>query len=97
MTETWSSVEDGLHPALEILAGLEANGLAGRNLHGLFCLRIDAHAFLAMLGLEGAESLDLHLCVARQSFGDLPEYRFDGFMEEFSSILQRHARAKQGA
>jgi biopolymer transport protein TolQ len=23
------------------------------------------------------------------------EYRFDGFMEEFSSILQRHARAKQ--
>ena len=24
------------------------------------------------------------------------EYRYDGFMEEFSSILQRHARAKQG-
>jgi biopolymer transport protein TolQ len=24
------------------------------------------------------------------------EYRFDGFVEEFSSILQRHARAKQG-
>ena len=24
------------------------------------------------------------------------EYRFDGFAEEFSSILQRHARAKQG-
>ena len=23
------------------------------------------------------------------------EYRYDGFMEEFSSILQRHARAKQ--
>jgi hypothetical protein len=22
------------------------------------------------------------------------EYRYDGFMEEFSSILQRHARAK---
>lgn len=25
------------------------------------------------------------------------EYRYDGFMEEFSSILQRHARTKQGA
>ena len=25
------------------------------------------------------------------------EYRYDGFMEEFSSILQRHARSKQGA
>ena len=25
------------------------------------------------------------------------EYRYDGFSEEFSSILQRHARAKQGA
>lgn len=25
------------------------------------------------------------------------EYRYDGFTEEFSSILQRHARAKQGA
>ncbi|HNP65014.1 MAG TPA: protein TolQ [Woeseiaceae bacterium] len=25
------------------------------------------------------------------------EYRYDGFMEEFSSILQRHARAKKGA
>jgi len=25
------------------------------------------------------------------------EYRFDGFAEEFSSILQRHARAKQGS
>jgi biopolymer transport protein TolQ len=24
------------------------------------------------------------------------EYRYDGFTEEFSSILQRHARAKQG-
>ncbi|MDH3739589.1 MAG: MotA/TolQ/ExbB proton channel family protein, partial [Alphaproteobacteria bacterium] len=24
------------------------------------------------------------------------EYRYDGFSEEFSSILQRHARAKQG-
>ncbi len=24
------------------------------------------------------------------------EYRYDGFMEEFSSILQRHARAKKG-
>ena len=24
------------------------------------------------------------------------EYRYDGFMEEFSSILQRHARAKLG-
>ena len=25
------------------------------------------------------------------------EYRYDGFTEEFSSILQRHARSKQGA
>ena len=25
------------------------------------------------------------------------EYRYDGFTEEFSSILQRHARAKQGS
>lgn len=25
------------------------------------------------------------------------EYRYDGFKEEFSSILQRHARSKQGA
>jgi biopolymer transport protein TolQ len=25
------------------------------------------------------------------------EYRYDSFSEEFSSILQRHARAKQGA
>ena len=25
------------------------------------------------------------------------EYRYDGFSEEFSSILQRHARAKQGS
>ena len=25
------------------------------------------------------------------------EYRYDGFSEEFASILQRHARAKQGA
>jgi biopolymer transport protein ExbB/TolQ len=25
------------------------------------------------------------------------EYRYDGFSEEFSSILQRHARNKQGA
>ena len=25
------------------------------------------------------------------------EYRYDGFTEEFSSILQRHARNKQGA
>ena len=24
------------------------------------------------------------------------EYRYDGFTEEFSSILQRHARAKKG-
>ena len=24
------------------------------------------------------------------------EYRYDGFSEEFSSILQRHARTKQG-
>ena len=25
------------------------------------------------------------------------EYRYDGFTEEFSSILQRHARSKKGA
>ena len=25
------------------------------------------------------------------------EYRYDGFTEEFSSILERHARAKKGA
>ena len=24
------------------------------------------------------------------------EYRYDGFTEEFTSILQRHARTKQG-
>jgi len=25
------------------------------------------------------------------------EIRYDGFMEEFSSILQRHSRTKKGA
>ena len=28
--------------------------------------------------------------------GVVPGYRYDGFMEEFTSILQRHARSKQG-
>ena len=44
-------------------------------------------------------SIAIPAVIAYNSYADKVvrlEYRYDGFTEEFSSILQRHARARKG-
>ena len=79
----------------------EANGAAALCLHGLtgtpYEVRPIAEALVATaMGLFAA----IPAVIAYNRYADKVtrlEVRYDTFMEEFSSILQRHSRTQQGA